>query len=189
MTCSIEGCGKKIIARGWCSAHYGAWWRTGDPLTRTMARHGEPMAWLRSHLSATTDECILWPFKSAYESGYGSVLLDGSLTGAHRAMCRIAHGDPPSTIHQAAHSCGIRKCINPRHLSWKTPKENEVDKVAHGRDSQGERNGCAKLTAANVQAIRVLEGSLTQEQIARTFGVSRRAVGMVLSGKTWGHVR
>lgn len=32
-TCSIPGCGKKIVARGWCRAHYSRWWRWGDPET------------------------------------------------------------------------------------------------------------------------------------------------------------
>ena len=29
--CSVEGCGKKVIARGWCSAHWCRWRRHGDP--------------------------------------------------------------------------------------------------------------------------------------------------------------
>lgn len=31
--CTIDGCHKKRIARGWCHGHYGLWRRTGDPLT------------------------------------------------------------------------------------------------------------------------------------------------------------
>lgn len=30
-TCTIEGCGKKMLARGWCSMHYRRWRVTGDP--------------------------------------------------------------------------------------------------------------------------------------------------------------
>lgn len=30
-TCSIEGCGKPKLARGWCSKHHSAWQRHGDP--------------------------------------------------------------------------------------------------------------------------------------------------------------
>lgn len=42
-TCKIEGCNKPTgvpgTARGWCSAHYNRWKRTGDPLTTlTMLR-------------------------------------------------------------------------------------------------------------------------------------------------------
>ena len=30
--CSVEGCQAAVRARGWCKAHYGAWYRLGDPL-------------------------------------------------------------------------------------------------------------------------------------------------------------
>lgn len=30
-TCSVEDCGKPVKNRGWCSAHYSRWLRTGDP--------------------------------------------------------------------------------------------------------------------------------------------------------------
>lgn len=32
-TCSIEGCERPHLARGWCGAHYARWKRHGDPLT------------------------------------------------------------------------------------------------------------------------------------------------------------
>jgi hypothetical protein len=31
-TCSIAGCEAKVVARGWCSAHYQRWSNHGDPL-------------------------------------------------------------------------------------------------------------------------------------------------------------
>lgn len=30
MTCSVDGCGKKVLARGWCSPHYQRWHKWGD---------------------------------------------------------------------------------------------------------------------------------------------------------------
>lgn len=31
-TCTIDGCGKKVLARGWCSGHYQRWQAHGDPM-------------------------------------------------------------------------------------------------------------------------------------------------------------
>lgn len=30
-TCTVEGCGKPTVARGWCAAHYRRWRRKGEP--------------------------------------------------------------------------------------------------------------------------------------------------------------
>lgn len=30
--CTIDGCDKEVLARGWCSKHYWRWKRSGDPL-------------------------------------------------------------------------------------------------------------------------------------------------------------
>lgn len=30
-TCAIDGCEKKVLARGWCVTHYERWRRHGDP--------------------------------------------------------------------------------------------------------------------------------------------------------------
>lgn len=30
-TCSIDGCTRSVVARGWCSLHYGRWGRRGSP--------------------------------------------------------------------------------------------------------------------------------------------------------------
>jgi hypothetical protein len=38
LLCSIEGCGKKRLARGWCSAHYDFWYKYGDPLAPKQRR-------------------------------------------------------------------------------------------------------------------------------------------------------
>lgn len=32
LSCSIEGCGRKLVARGWCQKHWQRWRDHGDPL-------------------------------------------------------------------------------------------------------------------------------------------------------------
>lgn len=32
--CSIDGCQKKVYARGWCKGHYSRWLRVGDPIEK-----------------------------------------------------------------------------------------------------------------------------------------------------------
>lgn len=184
--CSVVGCLKPMLARGLCSAHYGRWRKHGDPTIVTMASHGEPSAWLAKHANQRGSECLIWPFKSRYRNGYGSLYFRGRLTGAHRAMCTLAHGDPPSN-HEAAHSCGVRLCVNPAHLRWATRSENDADKHNHGTATIGERNPGAKLTEDAVREIRASRNE-SSGALARRFGVSPRAIRFVLANETWGHV-
>ena len=111
--------------------------------------------------------------------------LNGKLEYAHRFMCQLVHGDPPTDKHQAAHSCGNGHlgCVNPKHLTWKTPEANQQDKREHGRAYTD--GGRYKLTPADVAEIRAMRGKKTQDEMAKMFGVSRRNIGAVLSGRSW----
>lgn len=184
-TCSMPDCNGRVLARSYCKLHYDRWYRTGDPSRLTLTPRGSALSWLQAKASFAGDECLLWPFKSKYANGYGSVTFNGHLTGAHRVMCRFAHGKPPTRNHHAAHSCGNRICVNPKHLAWKTASENEQDKLLHGTAQRGEQNPCAKLTEADVLTIRALARSRTHASIAKQFGVSRRAIGFVITRHTW----
>lgn len=130
-TCTIEGCVGQHQAKGLCSRHYKKLRKYGDPLHCTNADKGEQLRWLNSLVRYQGDDCVLWRF-STYSNGYGCIWFEGRLTGAHRLMCRLAHGAPSAANLQAAHGCGKQLCINPNHLRWATQAENEQDKYAHG---------------------------------------------------------
>lgn len=87
-------------------------------------------------LSANTDACIVWPFAVRKSSGYGafSVRKDGKQChyDVHRFVCIEAHGAAPQNMPEAAHSCGNKLCINPRHLYWASHKQNMEDAKRHG---------------------------------------------------------
>lgn len=40
-TCSVDGCGRPYLARGWCRQHYNRWWETGR------LDEDKPIGWLR----------------------------------------------------------------------------------------------------------------------------------------------
>lgn len=94
----------------------------------------------------------------------------------------MAHGPAPTRQHQAAHSCRTKSCVNPLHLSWKTPPENNADKIADGSALFGEKNHQAKLTDGEVGTIRALyaAGGVTQKQLADRFGVSHQQVSKII---------
>ena len=87
-----------------------------------------------------TDDCILSPGKPQKKSGYTRVQsADHQRKYAHVQACEWAHGPKPTALHEVAHSCRNRVCVNPRHLRWATRQENADDRMRHGAPGPGNR--------------------------------------------------
>lgn len=150
------------------------------------ATKGKGLAYqfLLDHVHHRGRECVIWKFAHD-NAGYGMLGVNSGHYRAHRLMCRMAHGEPPTPKHQAAHECGNRNCVNPVHLSWKTNSENQRDSVKHGTASRKPGDRRFKLTAADVVKIRAMKGQKPHAEIAEMFGVSRDAIDKVIAGISW----
>jgi hypothetical protein len=169
---------------GYCNKHYQKYKKLGDPLANLPRR--PTSKWLKEHYRYDGDECLIWPF-SLLPNGYGQCAnYFGVGKGAHRNMCYMVHGKPPTPKHEAAHSCKQnRACVHPKHLSWKTAKENRKDKVRHNTHRRGERCHLTKLTEAQVKQIRKLQGQYTMYVLAERFGVSYGAINNIMLRRSW----
>jgi hypothetical protein len=132
----------------------------------------------------------LWPFSTKGEDGYGTVSYLGKISGAHRVMCTLAHGKPPTRKHIPAHSCAGRlsswkRCVNPNHLSWKTLRATLRESAKRHPENYQRGQQRHKLTAEKVAQIRALEGDHTQRELAGMFGTLERNIGKILQRKTW----
>lgn len=183
--CSADGCKKPDIMGGLCSAHYQRMRRHGNP-TAGQRQRGYCYQWLVEHINFQSEECLTWPFARLW-NGHGHLRRGGKDARAHRLMCIMVHGDPPSAKHEVAHSCGKAHegCVNPKHLRWATAKENQADRIQHGTTNRGERSGSAKLTVKDVLRIRSLAFHLPQKAIAEQYGVSGGAVHDIIARKNW----
>jgi hypothetical protein len=188
--CSEEGCGRPTKARGWCDPHYKRWWRHGSPDGgRHNGLEGQRKFYREVVLAHSGKDCLIWPYRTA--RGYGRMMEGGKDQVVSRLVCQDVHGPPPSPKHEAAHSCGRghEGCVAPSHLRWATHKENIQDRFLYGRPPSGSGNGNSKLTDAVVREIRRLARSVPQKDIASRFGVSKGSVSMIVSRKTWAHVK
>lgn len=189
MTCAIEGCGKRIKAKGLCSMHYYRVQKYGvfDYSRFQRATDGEPMKFLMS-LPVDGDGCRFWPY-AKNNMGYGQVNIgDGKRVLAHRISCERRNGSPPTISHQAAHSCGNGHigCVAPWHLSWKTAAENNLDQDTHGTRSWGEKHASI-LTRGDVIEIRRSHG-VSQSELADRFGVSQSMISRIKTRKAWNRI-
>lgn len=151
------------------------------------AGNGKAYQWLQDHLSYDGDYCLIWPFYRN-PNGYGQLGYEGTNRWAHRFMCELVNGPPPSPDHEAAHSCGngAGGCAHPKHLSWKTKSENLLDCAEHGTSARNTHGSMGRLSAKQVQEIRDLKGKKTQAEIAAIYGIHEPSVRDIFLGRTYG---
>lgn len=87
------------------------------------------------------------------------------------------------------HRCDTPLCFNPAHLYAGTAQSNMNDKVRSGRQTRGEQNNHAKLTAPIVLRIRAADarGALSTT-LARRYNVSFQTIRHVVRRMTWKHI-
>lgn len=189
--CSVDGCKGNAHysakgSKGVCGLHYKRLWRHGDPLGGSTG-WAECLSFYRDVLlSYEGNDCRFWPYGKT-KGGYGIISLRGKRGTVSRFLCEDIYGPPPTPEHEAAHSCGKGHlgCATKRHLSWKTPAENQADRIAHGTDGRGERHSQAKLTEEKVIEIRSRSHNETHASIAEDYGVSRRTISEICARRTW----
>lgn len=150
------------------------------------AKPGEALRWIEAVLSSEPrSECVLWPF-SVTSNGYGSVYVNGKNTNAHRYALQRLTGSSGDGLLARHGSCHNRLCVNPLHLEWGTPAENQADKDRDGTDYKGTRHPRSKLSEDQVLAIH--KDMRSCAAIGREYGVSHVTVHEIRKGKIWKHL-
>jgi hypothetical protein len=150
------------------------------------AKPGEARAYIAVAAAYNGDDCLFWPY-GRNSAGYGHVGGKAGWFLAHRLVCQAVHGPAPEGKPEAAHLCGNGHlgCCAPKHLEWKSSKENKADNIRHGKVQRGERQWMAKLREVDVYFIRQNASRMTRREIGERLGVSQFAVTAVVRGVSW----
>jgi hypothetical protein len=148
--------------------------------TRKDSGQGQAIKWIREHTNHEGVDCLWWPF-SRQPTGYGHFGYLGDHYYAHRYMCELVNGPAPTPGHEASHTCGKGKagCVHPKHLEWKTPSGNQLDRREHGTKNDAWWGQRGKLTREQRLQIFALKGHKTQREIAKQFGVTFQNVSHI----------
>lgn len=145
------------------------------------------------------DDCWEWQGAKT-SSGYGNLSWHGRHVQAHRLAYALTYGGialetgfrqlgRAKTYRRfVLHKCDNRLCCNPQHLFLGSMRTNMLDAYKKGRKVQprsGHTN--AKLSSDQVRQIRLRynTGSVGQVVLAREFGVSQRAISLIVRHETY----
>lgn len=138
------------------------------------------------------DDCWLWVAGKS-RAGYGVVGTSLKVCYAHRKSYEAENGDGSVDGLVVRHKCDTPACVNPAHLEIGTQADNMRDMMKRGRNRQpkGSANGSAKLTEADVAAIRAeyVRGSRVHGAVAvaRRFKVCHTTIGSIVRREKWRH--
>lgn len=191
--CSIDGCGKRHQAHGYCIKHLWRFKQHGNPVQPVWTDKSWEQRFKEKIGQPAANGC--WPWLGfCNEAGQGWVnsRTKGGTTIASRASYEHFIGQISSGLY-VCHKCDNPRCVNPDHLFLGTQKENMLDAVSKRRHSYGEKVKQSRLTEANVLEIRATIGpdrSFRGEllRLSKRFGVSPTCIRHVVMGRTWAHL-
>lgn len=127
-----------------------------------------------------------WPWRGTIHkaTGYGLVKWNYEQMKAHRVAWMLTNGEIPDGL-LVCHSCDNKWCVNPDHLFIGDNTTNQADLVSKGLQKKGSNHGMARITEADVIAIRDLACNETDLAIATRLGVEENTVRLARAGINW----
>jgi len=184
--CAMAGCLRKPSARGMCSKHYAQWRRSikgrlpERPLKSKSQLYIESVA-----LKWEGDDCLKWPFQ-INKNKYAIVSVGRKSKYAHRVICLIKHGMPPTLSSQAWHTCGNKEggCVNPKHIRWVELKESMRTRKKRS-ERTGEAHHNSKLSNSDVLKIYSKKNIASAAELANQYKVSASAIYMIWTRRNY----
>lgn len=125
-TCTVDGCNRAFLARGYCQPHYGKLYRAGLIHKRSADDRFDEK-------TITAGDCLIWT-GALNKDGYG-LFRDGTTGLAHRFAWARVNGPIPTGL-EIDHRCWNRACVNPAHLRLATNKQNGENQKGPTRSNQ-----------------------------------------------------
>ena len=152
--------------------------------------------WMLNRRSIDSNGCWIWT-GSINTNGYG-ICGFGKFFASHRAAFILWKGEIPKG-KMVLHKCDIKACFNPDHLYIGDAKQNAKDALErnlfprgpnHKKANKGTKNGKAKLSEAQVKAIRkeYFPYLNSMRTLAKKYKVNRNHIASILKGTSWKHI-
>lgn len=140
---------------------------------------------------AGDEECWVWCGTTNAE-GYGIISFGRGNLIASRVSYAIYNPGVNIDDFIICHRCDNPSCVNPNHLFHGTDLDNMRDAKRKGRthrpNMKGELNSRATISEDDVRTIRMEYSRSCSSAMADRYGLSRKTIARIASGRLWGHV-
>lgn len=127
------------------------------------------------------DECWIW--LRSIRAGYGGMTVAGVKWRAHRYSYTVFKGEIPEG-KLIKHSCDVKLCVNPQHLSTGTNSDNVQEALARNLIPVGEEHHNNKYSEGQVGKVRTMRSmGHTYKEIAANTGVNYHTVWDIVNGR------
>ena len=170
---------------------YEGWYQVSN-MGRVRALYRE--FWMRNRWGTyTLKRCLPRPVRISDGRGCLSLQLHRRGTtksvAVHWLVLEAFVGPRPKGM-EGCHNDGNFRNNRADNLRWDTHKGNHQDRIRHGTNNRGEKNGSAVVTESDVVRIRELYATnkYLVKEIAEMYGLTESGVGNILKRKVWKHV-
>lgn len=191
--CGITGCDKTYYAHGYCGMHYQRNRKNGSPDDGAMS-HAPPEVRFMRRVEKSETGCWMWKGAGSRKTGYGLCQPGGKGTSgvlAHRFSYQMHKGPIPKGLH-VRHSCNVRRCVNPDHLSVGTHQDNMDDMTTEQRVAAAPKGEAHHAAVLNEEAVRDIRSRSKMRGfiagLSKQYGVTKSTIGAVRNGSAWKHV-
>jgi hypothetical protein len=129
---------------------------------------------------------------SAYGHKHVKLAIGGSkrkFICVHQAVALAFIGPKPIDKDEVAHNDGCAWHNHWSNLRWATHAENHTDKLLHGTQLIGEKNGTARLSNEQVRKIKsLLSVGAKQKDLAKEFNVHKGTIQAIAAGRNWSKI-
>lgn len=125
------------------------------------------------------EPCWIWQLSNNAQ-GYGNVSIKHRTGRAHILSCEVKYGRRAHKGEVVRHLCNNPPCCNPCHVVFGSHKDNSRDSLLHGTSKN------FKFDPDSVRHVRA--SKKTNAELAKQYGVHRRAIYNIRTGKTWSAV-
>lgn len=141
-------------------------------------RRSRNMEFLVARSKAWGDDCFALPTPQT------NLLYGSKSRRVGWVACYMANGAPPDGA-VAINKCGASDCVNGTHWRWGT--WDEVMAAREFPSRRGGRNPNAKLTEADVAAIRAIDFGVRNNRrpVAERYNISLPTLHAIIKGWTW----